>query len=237
MPQVEGNFCAEAFAWVEDVVASGSPLFYLCSERWHGTCTGALNGVPHGFYCARHFHRKHFKIPLCHHHAALHVFFDQRDRHEQGDQLRVYAEKVVASYARSDVALFVLREPRLRGHVRQACEGPPPAVPGGATMTSIGLLAAAGTDVFPRSWLPAKPELLMDSAEKSPTVLLATAYLAWINDRRPVCQLDFPHLARAIDAVLTAIPEELRQLVKRHLFTERSVARSSQKQQPSLCSI
>ena len=221
MPAVEADFCNDGYAWVADVVADGAALHHLCNQRWHGRCTNAHD---HTFYCARHFHNKHFAIPLHHHAGALRVFFEQSDRTSPRDQLDEYAARVVAVYPPLSIATLAHHEPRIRRSLRAACRALPakPTAP----LTARAVLCCAETDVFPRTWLPKQPELMHDHAETTGNVLLASAYLHWLTARGGFHPRDFPALARAVDAVLQRLPPELRTLVTAHLHARRPLSLS-----------
>jgi hypothetical protein len=216
MPSVSANFCDDGFSWVENVIRDGGELRYLCSARWHGTCT--CLGREHSFYCSRHFNGRVFAVPLVHHVRALRRFRGQRERTDRCGELRAYARAMCASYSVGEIVSFLAEFPD--GVVASAVrdEFRSRAKPADFELTSRELVALSRADVLPRGWLPTRESDLADHAEASLSVFLASVYLSWLGGRGRVHPCDFPGVARAISAVLARLPAELAGLVTCHLY-------------------
>lgn len=218
MPCVSANFCDDGFDWVEDVIKDGGALWYLCSARWHGTCTSGRG--EHSFYCARHFNRRRFAVPLEHHVRAIRRFNAQNDRMDKCGEVKAYARAMCASYGPGDIVNFLERFREggnvLVDAVRAVFSGM--GMPADFQMTSRQLLSSSLVPVFPRAWLPSTASELVDHAEASGSVMIASVYLGWLKGWNLIHPADFPGLSCAIDAVLCRLPPELAALVTRHLY-------------------
>jgi len=224
MPSVQCDFCNDGFEWVANVILQGGELHYLCSETWHGTCINIKNA--HTFYCARHFHTKRFTIPLCHHAEAFAVFQTQTERSDVKGQLSEYAARICAVYPLGDVITFAARTGTraLRPHIARALRMK--TKPEHCTLSALQFVTSANAEVVPRDWLPRQMEDLVDHAETSMSVLLASSYLAWLRGVGRIHPEDFPALATMITQALSALPCELHRIVTRHLYAPRCLCSS-----------
>ncbi len=218
MPSVSANFCDDGFEWVEDVIKDGGELRYLCSLRWHGKCTSRL--AKHSYYCSRHFNGRVFAIPLEHHVRAIRRFNDQRERTDGCGELKEYARVMCESYGLGDIVKFLERFHVHGGVLIDAVrdEFSRKTMPRDFQLTSKELVLSTVVPVVPRSWLPSSALDLLDHAEASSSVLLASAYVEWLSGRGKIHPEDFPGVAGAIGMVLRRLPTELGELVTRHLY-------------------
>jgi len=164
-----------------------------------------------------------FAIPLEHHVRAMVRFNDQRERSDRCGELREYARVVCASYGLGDIVKFLDRFRRGDGvlidAVREEFVGK--QMPRDFQFTSSELLSSSMVPVVPRSWLPSSALDLLDHAEATSSVLLASVYVGWLSGCAKIHPEDFPGVAAAIDMVLRRLPMELVELVTRHLYGSR----------------
>lgn len=217
MPEIEGNFCASAYAWMPDIVRNGAALHFLCSDKWHGTCTKEQ----HTLACTTFFHLKRFSAPIECHPAALAVFFKERTtRTDADEQLAEYARRIFVCYTTADIMWLGKTSPRLREPLRRAYAVHTATRTSNLEFTPQSLLDAAEAGVVPRRLLPKKLTDVLGHADPVPTTLAAARYVNWINHKDILHQGDVPALDAAVHAALAQLPPELSELVRHHLYEQ-----------------
>ena len=210
MPSVRHDFCGgDPAGWSTKLMLRGVPLHFLCHSRWYGECTA--KGA-HGSACGRFFHRRHFRLPVSDHGAAIACFVSQKTR-SHASEASEYTSRLVSTCPLDEIALGAASLAPVAGAVCSALSASPPPAP---SLRSVRLLVEAG--MFPLGQLPPPPSL-SGVAVCDDAVWLCQRH-DWASGRGPLSRRLHPSLVSAVQAVMAhhRMPREIADLICLWLF-------------------
>ena len=213
MPNITANFCKGHYAWATKIIEQGSPARFLCHEAWFGTCSAKGE---HTQLCEKHFRNKRFKIPIRFHRPALKAFMGQEQRANRQDEIHEYLTHATEVYRPEDVVDVVHAMPAMRAcfadimHEQQTL----------AQMPARTFLRCVNMGAMPRRLMPETPDAFLDGKIPSPELFAAATYIAWLTEGSKIHSGHVHDLTRAIRQALQDLPEEVQEIVRRHIFTD-----------------